>query len=59
LSAGARASADSQVVKIDAQALHTLFEKDFQLGYLAMQQVTKALMERLAFTRVQLAAAWA
>ena len=46
-------------MKIDAPALRKLFENDHDLAYHMMVQVNKALMERLAATRVQLAAAWA
>lgn len=59
LNATGRAAQACQIVKIDAKALRALFEKDPQMGYLMMHQLTKALMERLAYTRVQLAAAWA
>jgi CRP-like cAMP-binding protein len=59
LNATARASKPSKMVKIDAKALRQLLDKDPKMGYITMQQVTKDLMERLAYTRVQLAAAWA
>jgi CRP-like cAMP-binding protein len=59
LNATARAAQPSRFVKIDAKALRAMFEEDPQMGYFAMHQVTKTLMERLAYTRVQLAAAWA
>lgn len=59
LNAGARASQNSKIVKINAEALRALFENDCDLGYKTMHQITKALMERLTYTRVQLAAAWA
>jgi CRP-like cAMP-binding protein len=59
LNATARAAQPSRFVKIDAKALRKMFEDDPQMGYVAMHQVTKAIMERLAYTRVQLAAAWA
>lgn len=59
LNASGKASKDSLVIKIDAQKLRELFEEEPRLGYLAMQQLTKAIMENLAYTRVQLAAAWA
>lgn len=45
-------------IKIDAVGLRTLFENDVIMGYGMMLQVTKALMERLADVRAQLAAAW-
>ena len=59
LNATARCSRPSRLVKIDAVALREMFEENPKMGYIAMHQVTKALMERLAYTRVQLAAAWA
>ena len=59
LNATARATRPSKFIRIDARALRQTFEEDPQMGYVAMHQVTKAIMERLAFTRVQLAAAWA
>ena len=59
LNAGARTSQRSKILKINAEALRALFENDCDLGYKTMHQITKALMERLTSTRVQLAAAWA
>ncbi len=59
LNASGKASKDSLVLKINAEELRALFEAEPKLGYLAMQQLTKAIMENLAFTRIQLAAAWA
>ena len=59
LNATARAIRPSKYVKIDATALREMFEENPRMGYLAMHQVTKSIMERLSYTRVQLAAAWA
>lgn len=59
LNASGRATEDSLVIKINAESWRALFEDDPRLGYLAMQQLNKSIMERLAYTRVQLAAAWA
>ena len=59
LNASGKASKDSRLVRIDAIKLRALFEEEPRLGYMAMQQLTKAIMENLAYTRVQLAAAWA
>jgi CRP-like cAMP-binding protein len=56
--ATAVASQDSRVVKIDAEQLRELISEDNQLGYILMHQISKTAMERLAYTRVQLAAAW-
>jgi len=55
--ATATAAMDSKAIKIDAKALRTLADLDCGLGYLLMQQVAMAVMERLSYTRVQLAAA--
>lgn len=59
LSASARASKASNLIRIDAAELRKLCQEDPQMGYVVMQQIAKALMERLVYTRVQLAAAWA
>lgn len=59
LNATARAAQPCKVVKIDGPMLRELLENNPKMGYIAMHQVTKAIMERLAYTRVQLAAAWA
>jgi len=59
INATGRTTRPSKYVKIDAKALRQMFEENPAMGYLAMHQVTKSLMERLASTRVQLAAAWA
>ena len=56
--ATANASQDSRVVKIDGGQLRELIRNDNQLGYMMMHQIAKTAMERLAYTRVQLAAAW-
>ena len=54
-----RAAKNSHVLKIDAAALRALMSKQCEMGYVLMQQIAKAAMERLNYTRVQLAAAWA
>jgi CRP-like cAMP-binding protein len=56
---GARTTAVSTLVEINAPAFRELMEKDWHIAYLTMHKLAKAIMERLAFTRVQLAAAWA
>jgi len=48
-----------QVIQIEAKPLRTLFKKDKRLAYLLTLQATKAAIERLDVTRVQLAAALA
>ena len=55
--ATATASLQSRAIKFDAKALRTLADLDCSLGYAMMQQIAKAVMERLAYTRIQLAAA--
>ena len=49
----------SRIIKIDAQELRKMFEKDRHMAYLLTYQATRAAIERLYATRVQLAAAWA
>jgi CRP-like cAMP-binding protein len=56
--ATALASKDSHLIKIDAESLRDLLQAEPKLGYLFMHQVARAVMERLSYTRVQLAAAW-
>lgn len=51
-------SKDSKLIKIDAEKLRQLMKEDPEFGYSMMHQVAKATMERLTYTRVQLAAAW-
>jgi CRP-like cAMP-binding protein len=57
--ATARVVKTSRVLKIDAVALRGLMGKKCEMGYVIMRQIAKAAMERLEYTRVQLAAAWA
>jgi len=59
LSSTAIASKPSAVIKIEAQKLQMLFEKDKKLAYLLTYQAAKASIERLHNTHIQLAAAWA
>ena len=56
--ATALVSKESQLIKIGADGLRKLLNDDPALGYLFMHQVAKAVMERLSYARVQLAAAW-
>ncbi len=58
-SSSVRASANCKYIEIDGQSLRALFTQDTNLAYKMMHQVAKAVIERLAATRVQLAAAWA
>lgn len=59
LNASARSPLAARLVRIPAFDLRKLIEGDPLLGYVTMQQVTQVLIQRLAYTRVQLAAAWA
>jgi CRP-like cAMP-binding protein len=52
-----RADKNYQVVKFDATALNGLIEKDPKLNCTLMHNIANVAMERLAYTRVQLAAA--
>jgi CRP-like cAMP-binding protein len=47
------------VVRFASVGLNALIEKDSRLYCVLMREIAKAAMERLAFARVQLAAAWA
>jgi CRP-like cAMP-binding protein len=55
--ATATASQACQMIKFDARALRTLADLDCSLGYALLLQIAKTINERLASTRVQLAAA--
>jgi CRP-like cAMP-binding protein len=57
-SASVKTSRQSRAIKFDAIELRKLFELDANLSCLMMTQVAKAAMERLAYARIQLAAAW-
>jgi CRP-like cAMP-binding protein len=54
-----KAEHDSRVVRFDANGLNKLIENDPKLYCVLMREIAKAAMERLAYARVQLAAAWA
>lgn len=56
--ATALVSKESQLIKFGANDLRQLLNDDASLGYLFMHQVARAVMERLSYARVQLAAAW-
>jgi CRP-like cAMP-binding protein len=49
----------SRVVKFGSVGINGLIEKDPSLYCVLMREIAKAAMERLAFARIQLAAAWA
>ena len=59
LNATARLIKPSRFIVFNAESLRKMMGNDPLLGYTLMLQVTKVIMERLAYTRVQLAAAWA
>jgi hypothetical protein len=54
-----RAEKNIHVVKFDSTVLNGLIAKDPKLNYILMRNVANAAKERLGYTRVQLAAAWA
>ena len=58
LNATARAAVNCSVIKIDAKILRAIMQSDPVTGYRFMVHESKALMERLIATRIQLAAAW-
>jgi CRP/FNR family cyclic AMP-dependent transcriptional regulator len=53
----ARATTPVKVVEIDAIALRALMQVDKILGYILMSNVATAVLERLKYTQVELAAA--
>ena len=57
--ATALVSKDSQVIKMDGAMLRKMMKEDPEFGCSMMHQIAKAIMERLTYTRIQLAAAWA
>lgn len=59
LTATARTSRLSRVLRLDADQLRRLFAKDRRMAYQLTHQAAKSAIERLHATRIQLAAAWA
>jgi CRP/FNR family transcriptional regulator, cyclic AMP receptor protein len=53
----ARATQQLRVVEIDGQALRELMKKDARLGFALMNNTASAVLERLKYTQVELAAA--
>jgi CRP/FNR family cyclic AMP-dependent transcriptional regulator len=53
----ARATMPVKVVEIDGAAVRALMQLDHQLGYVLMRNVASAVLERLKYTQVELAAA--
>jgi CRP-like cAMP-binding protein len=55
--ATARATMPVKVIEIDGTALRALVEVDRNMGYVMMRNVAIAVLERLRYTQVELAAA--
>jgi CRP/FNR family cyclic AMP-dependent transcriptional regulator len=55
--ASARATIPVKVIELDGLALRALVEKDSSLGCIMMRNVAIAVLERLRYTQVELAAA--
>jgi CRP-like cAMP-binding protein len=53
----ARATMPVKVIEVDGLALRVMVEKDAKLGYIMMRNVAIAVLERLRYTQVELAAA--
>ncbi len=52
-----KATMPTHVLEIDGLALRDMIEKDPTLGYVIMCNIAKAVLERLKYTQVELAAA--
>ena len=59
LNARGKATRESKYIQIDAKKLRNLLDADPVIGYVFCKQIAKVMKDRLASTRVQLAAAWA
>ena len=55
--ATAKATMPVKVIEVDGLALRAQVEKDGKLGYIMMRNVAIAVLERLRYTQVELAAA--
>ena len=55
--ATARATMPVKVIEVDGLALRTLVEEDCRMGCIVMRNVAIAVLERLKYTQVELAAA--
>ncbi len=53
----AKATAAIKVIEIDSSALRALCEVDAKMGYAMMRNIAVAVLERLKYTQVELAAA--
>ncbi len=56
--ATARAAKQCDLVELDSIELRKMFERDVQLGYKLMTQITKTAIGRIHALRTQLATAW-
>jgi CRP-like cAMP-binding protein len=59
LTATVRSSTPGRLLKIHATKLRELCDNDCSMGYILVSHIAQVAMERLYYTRVQLAAAWA
>ncbi len=59
LSSTARTNKRCRFIKINATALRDRMKEDPAMGLVFMNHIAQAAMERLAYTRIQLAACWA
>jgi CRP-like cAMP-binding protein len=55
--ATAKATMEVKVIEMDGVALRDMMEKDLKMGYTMMRNVAIAVLERLKYTQVELAAA--
>ena len=53
----AKSTTPIKVIEIDANGLRALMELDCRLGYTLMRNIAQAVLERLKYTQVELAAA--
>jgi CRP-like cAMP-binding protein len=53
----AKSTTPIKVIEIDANGLRALMEVDCRLGYALMRNIASAVLERLKYTQVELAAA--
>ena len=53
----ARATVPAKVVEVDAVALRALMDADAKLAFALMRNIAQAVLERLKYTQVELAAA--
>ena len=58
LTSTCRSSGVSRVIRFEAEALHSAISEDSQLELVLLRAMSKAALQRLHATRIQLAAAW-